>query len=51
MTDDQGVGDLGITDSLVPPVIETPHLDRFVSHGVHMTTFYVSPVVLPRERV
>ena len=51
MTDDQGIGDLGVTGNLVPSVIETPHLDRFASHGVHMTTSYVGPVVLPRERV
>ncbi len=44
MTDDQGIGDLGVTGN---PVIETPHLDRFAEQGAHMTTFYVSPVCAP----
>ncbi len=44
MTDDQGIGDLGVLGN---PVIETPQLDRFAAQGAQMTTFYVHPVCAP----
>ena len=44
MTDDQGIGDLGVMGN---PVIDTPNLDRLAAEGAQMTTFYVSPVCAP----
>ena len=44
MTDDQGIGDLGVTGN---PLIDTPNIDRLAAEGAHMTTFYVSPVCAP----
>ena len=44
MTDDQGIGDLGITGN---PVLETPHLDALARAGTWMKNFYVSPVCSP----
>jgi arylsulfatase/arylsulfatase A len=44
MTDDQGIGDLGVMGN---PVIETPQLDRFAAQSAQMTTFYVHPVCAP----
>ncbi|MBN1854074.1 MAG: arylsulfatase [Pirellulales bacterium] len=44
MTDDQGIGDFGITGN---PVIQTPNIDTMARQGATMTTFYVSPVCSP----
>ena len=44
LTDDQGVGDLGITGN---PVLETPNIDRLARESVSLSTFYVSPVCTP----
>lgn len=40
MTDDQGYGDLGVTDN---PVLDTPHIDRLAHEAATMNTFYGSP--------
>jgi arylsulfatase A-like enzyme len=44
MTDDQGSGDLGITDN---PFVKTPNIDALAEAGVEVETFYVSPVCAP----
>jgi arylsulfatase/arylsulfatase A len=44
MTDDQGIGDLGVMGN---PVIETPRIDRLASESAWLTNFYVHPVCAP----
>lgn len=44
MTDDQGIGDLGIHGN---DKIKTPNLDKFGREGIELTRFYVSPVCAP----
>lgn len=44
MTDDQGIGDLGVTGN---PIIETPHIDAMASRSASLDRFYVSPVCSP----
>lgn len=44
LTDDQGLGDLGVTGN---PVLATPHIDRLAAEGASMRRFYVSPVCTP----
>jgi arylsulfatase A-like enzyme len=44
LTDDQGYGDLGCHGN---PVIQTPNIDRFATHAVECTHFYVSTVCAP----
>src|SRR5205814_9828104 len=44
MSDDQGLGDLGIYGN---DKIRTPALDRFGREGVQLTRFYVCPVCSP----
>ncbi|MGI9516092.1 MAG: arylsulfatase [Pirellulaceae bacterium] len=44
MTDDQGIGDLGVMGN---PVIETPHIDGLASQSTWLTNFYVHPVCAP----
>jgi len=44
ITDDQGIGDLGIMEN---PVIETPHIDEMARNSAFMERFYVSPVCAP----
>lgn len=44
MTDDQGYGDLSITDN---EIVETPNMDRIGREGVWLKHFYVSPVCTP----
>lgn len=44
MTDDQGVGDIGINGNTV---IETPSMDRLAREGIQHSSFCVSPVCTP----
>ena len=44
MTDDQGIGDLGVTGN---PFIETPNIDRLAGQSTSLTNFYVHPVCTP----
>ncbi|MBG86089.1 MAG: arylsulfatase [Verrucomicrobiales bacterium] len=44
MTDDQGIGDVGIHGN---DVIRTPRLDLFAQNGIRMDRFYVEPVCAP----
>ncbi len=44
MTDDQGIGDFGMTGN---KVIETPNIDAMAGRSAAMSTFYVSPVCSP----
>lgn len=44
MTDDQGIGDFGVTGNRV---IETPHIDAMAKRSASMSNFYVSPVCSP----
>jgi arylsulfatase A-like enzyme len=44
MTDDQGIGDLGVHGN---DKIRTPQLDQFARQGVQLTRFYVNPVCAP----
>ena len=44
MTDDQGIGDLGVTGN---PIIETPHIDAMAARSASLSRFYVSPVCSP----
>lgn len=44
MTDDQGIGDLGVTGN---PIIETPNIDAMASRSASLSRFYVSPVCSP----
>jgi arylsulfatase/arylsulfatase A len=44
MTDDQGLGDLGVTGN---PVLRTPNLDAMAARSARMSRFYVSPVCTP----
>nr|MBX2873931.1 sulfatase-like hydrolase/transferase [Saprospiraceae bacterium] len=44
MTDDQGIGDLGVTGN---PIIETPNIDAMASRSASLNRFYVSPVCSP----
>ena len=44
MTDDQGIGDFGVTGN---KAIETPNIDAMARQSASMTTFYVSPVCSP----
>ena len=44
MTDDQGIGDLGVMGNRV---IDTPHLDRLAGQSAWLTNFYVHPVCAP----
>ena len=44
MTDDQGIGDLGVMGN---PVIKTPHIDRLAGESTWLTNFYVHPVCTP----
>ncbi|MGK0196775.1 MAG: arylsulfatase A-like enzyme [Yoonia sp.] len=44
LTDDQGIGDVGIHGN---DVIRTPRTDLFAANGVRMDRFYVEPVCAP----
>ena len=44
MTDDQGIGDVGVHGNRQ---IRTPHIDRFAQTGLRLTRFYVEPVCAP----
>lgn len=44
MTDDQGIGDLGVTGN---PLLETPNIDAMASRSASLSRFYVSPVCSP----
>lgn len=44
MTDDQGIGDLGVTGN---PIIETPNIDAMAARSASLSRFYVSPVCSP----
>ena len=44
ITDDQGIGDLGINDN---PIISTPNIDKLAGMSASMKRFYVSPVCAP----
>lgn len=44
MTDDQGIGDLGVMGNRV---IETPNIDRLAGESSWLTNFYVHPVCAP----
>ena len=44
ITDDQGVGDLGINQN---PNLQTPNIDRFASESIRFDNFFVSPVCAP----
>ena len=44
MTDDQGIGDLGVMGNYV---IETPNIDRLAGESAWLTNFYVHPVCAP----
>lgn len=44
MSDDQGIGDLGIHGN---DKIKTPNIDKFGREGIELTRFYVSPVCAP----
>ncbi|MGB0775159.1 MAG: arylsulfatase, partial [Akkermansiaceae bacterium] len=44
MTDDQGYGDLSLTEN---KLIKTPHIDSLAKDGAWLTRFYVSPVCTP----
>ncbi len=44
MTDDQGIGDLGVMGN---PIIETPNIDKLASQSAWLTNFYVQPVCAP----
>ena len=44
MTDDQGIGDLGIMGN---PIIETPNIDAMAARSASLSRFYVSPVCSP----
>lgn len=44
MTDDQGIGDLGVMGNRV---IETPNIDQLASQSAWLNNFYVHPVCAP----
>ncbi len=44
MTDDQGIGDLGVTGN---PILATPNIDAMASRSASLSRFYVSPVCSP----
>lgn len=44
MTDDQGIGDLGIHGN---PILETPNIDAMARRSASLSRFYVSPVCSP----
>ena len=44
MTDDQGIGDLGVNGN---PFIETPNIDRLSTESTSFENFYVHPVCTP----
>ncbi len=44
MTDDQGIGDLGVMHN---PIIETPNIDALAGQSAWLTRFYVHPVCTP----
>jgi len=44
LTDDQGIGDVGIHGN---DKIRTPTIDEFAKDGIQMTRFYVEPVCAP----
>ena len=44
MTDDQGIGDFGVSGNTL---IETPNIDALALNSGSLTTFYVSPVCSP----
>lgn len=44
ITDDQGIGDLGVMDN---PIIQTPNIDEMAARSASIDRFYVSPACAP----